>query len=489
MRAHKIWHWVGSPGGGLGWIVFAAALAVFIWASRNLVRPEFATAKERVYLLGGDEPWYLMTARSLAFDGDFNVYNDFREHGLLDFADRDHTTLGYKRFQALARGAAAQDAYWQERRYLAVRIGLPLLLAPAYRLGHAWHGQIRLVCVWVLCVLGAAFVRQLFLAGWELTGATYTAAGCALATGFSAPTIFYVTQIYTELTAAFLLLFAFRMIFSAPGRPVVRALFAGLALACAPWLHDKYYLLVILLAVALVCEPAFRRRAALLAFGLPLAVSLALQGAYYHSLYGALYPVSDHGRLTVTQGLQGGFLGLWFDRTDGLIPYWPVSLVALGGLLCLGRARGRAAFWLALLVAAHWVSVGMFPFWTGGPVAPLRYWQPAVAFLSLGALAFLATARRCWVKTLISLLFAIGVAIGFYNIQAPRRLFKDSPPWPAISTAGTQGWNRLNGLWPNLKHPQPEDTRQGLLWVALVAAATLAVGRSGRPARAPGAGT
>ncbi len=63
----------------LAWIVFAVALVVFLVQSRHLTKPGYGMLRDRAFLLGGDEPWYLLTARSIALDLDYNLANDRAE--------------------------------------------------------------------------------------------------------------------------------------------------------------------------------------------------------------------------------------------------------------------------------------------------------------------------------------------------------------------------------------------------------------------------
>lgn len=459
------------------WLVFFAALAAFFLASRAFVRPEYHSPRERAFLLGGDEPWYLMTARSLARDGDLNVYNDFRDHGLLDFLDRDHTTLGYERFMRLGHGRTATPAYWEQRRYLMVRPGLPALLAPAYRLGRAAGGHIRLACVWTMGVLGALLVRQMFLAAVELGAPAAAAAGCALAGGLSLPLLAYTTQLYTELPAALLLLLALRMLFTSSWPAGARAAGAGLALAGLPWLHDKYYLLQMLVVAAAAVRLRRAPPRARFGFWLPLAVSWAGQGWYYMQLYGVPYPVTDHGTLSLRSGLAGGLAGLWVDRADGLFPYWPAAPLALAGLALLWRRGTPAAPWLAGLALAHWISVGLFPAWNGGLCAPLRYWVPVMPLWVVGTAVAAGGCRGIARAAAIGLL-AAGVAIGAYNMTHPRRLFADAPP------LGGPVAERAYRAFPDLQHPGRRDAARAAAWLAVLTGAAALFARAGRRAAA-----
>lgn len=467
---------------GISFLVIAMALTVYLEQSRHLVRNEYRSCTERSFLLGGDEPWYLLTARSIALRLDYNFYHDLEEHGTLEFWNRDVTPAQYgcQRNLKLGRGEAATQKFWVQKRYPIVRIGLPILLAPAYRIGLAWDGGIRVACVWLLCAVGALLAQQMFLAGYELTRNPVMASIGALAGGFSVPILLYTTQIYTELPAALLLMFAVRMLFTSAGPPVWRALGAGLVVAALPWLHDKYYLLAALLVAAGVVQWRRTPRAAIAAFLVPALVTLGLQGAYYYSLHRVIYPVTDHGALSIKTGLCGGWLGLLVDRTDGLFVYWPAALVAIGGLVILWRMNRKIGGWIAVLVTAHWLAVGLFPVWTGGPVAPLRYWLPVMPLLVMSSTVALASIRSRIVLPMALLCMGLSVGIGFYNSAHPRRWFGNVPPLASVRPRVELVLEGIWRLFPDMKKPVAVDYGKGVLWVLILGGGGVALGRQCR---------
>lgn len=460
-------------------LVFAVALTVYLAQSRHLVRPEYRLSTERSFLLGGDEPWYLLATRSMALRLEYNFYRDLEEHGTMEFWDRDVTPAQYgcQRNMKLGRGAAATPEFWAQKRCPIVRIGLPILLAPAYRAGLAWHGCIRLVCVWFMCVIGALLAQQMFRAGYELTHNLLAALVGALAGALSVPILLYTTQIYTELPAALLLMFAVRMLFTSAAPLVWRALGTGLAVAALPWLHDKYYLLAALLVAAGVVQWRRGLRVTLVALFMPVFVTLGLQGAYYYSLHRVIYPITDHGALSIKTGLCGGWLGLLLDRTDGLFIYWPAALVAMGGLVILWRKNRQIGGWITAIVAAHWLAVGLFPVWTGGPVAPLRYWLPVIPLLVVASTAALAFVRTRIVLLIILLCMGLSMGIGFYNSEQPRRWFGNAPP---LASAQPRVELILEGIWqlfPDMKNPMGMNYVKGMLWALILGGGGLALGR------------
>lgn len=456
----------------LAWVVFAVALVVFIVQSRHLTKPGYAHIRERSFLLGGDEPWYLLTTRSIALDLDFNLYNDLEETGFEEFYPKDISGYGPERLMRLGHGRTATAEYWVERRYPVRPIGLSVLLAPAYRLGLVWDTQVRLTCVWFLCVVGALLVQQIFLVGYELTSSRAAAVAGALAGGFSMPIIVYVTQIYTELAAALLVLVACRMVFTAKGPALVRAIVAGCCVAYLPWLHEKYYPLMLICLLMFLVGMRPRRLKQLAGCYAPIVVSLVLLAVYYHTVYGVVYPVYDHQgkEMTLAVGLEGGLLGMLFHRMDSLVPYWPVAGFAIAGLALMLRDRRRAAPWLIVLAAAQWLIVGMFGGWTGGRCPPLRHWLPIMPLLIVGSIYALARVRRWWLVGLLFGAMLFAVVIGARNISHPRALMTDSLPLtPSVGTFAGKQITQFYGIFPNMREPAACDHVLAVAWLVVLA--------------------
>lgn len=463
--------------GALAWVVFGVALVVFLVQSRHLTKPGYEDIRERSFLLSGDEPWYLIATRSMALDLDYNLYDDFKEGGHREFYPKDDiAAYGPERLRKLGHGRHATPEFWETRRYPIVRIGLPILLAPAYRVGLVWDGQVRVACVWFLCVVGALLVQQMFLMGWDLTSSRVAAAVGALAGGFAVPIILYVTQIYTEFVAALLVVVACRMLFISTGPVLVRAIIAGVCVAYLPWLHDKYYLVVLIFMIGFFVAMRPVRLKSAIGFWAPVLLSLVLQAAYYHTLHGVIYPITDHQAITLGAGVRGGFLGVLFDRTDGLVPYWPVAAFAIAGFVFMLRDRKPAAPWLVALTAAHWLSVGMFTVWTGGPVPPVRYMLPVVPLLVVGSIYALARMRRPWLVALMGAAMVLAIVIGARNISHPRTLQRDTLPLvPGAGTLGSKAITKLYNVFPDMKvlseehGPGAGDHARAVAWLVLTA--------------------
>ncbi len=141
------------------------------------------------------------------------------------------------------------------------------------------------------------------------------------------PLLFYSFQIYPELPAALLLLFAFRKLVldqhpSAPG-----AFAAGVALSALPWLHQKYSVVAFVLGLLGLSRFVHRRvgRFALeplklVLFSLPLLFSAYSVFLYNHTLTGSLSPPPRSPPRREPRSLPRGWREVssvfcWIERT------------------------------------------------------------------------------------------------------------------------------------------------------------------------------
>lgn len=167
--------------------------------------------------LGGDEPRYLLLTHSLAQDRDFNIFNNMVEN------HRDRYICWTNPYQnpgdafyaerAVKQGAGEPHStaeYWRQRRYGIERIGMPLLLAPAYKVGLKLFARHRYAVVLMLNLILAFSMVNIYLLSWRITRNRHAALLAAVAGGLSGPMLFYGVSAYTEPVSAALLVFCLR---------------------------------------------------------------------------------------------------------------------------------------------------------------------------------------------------------------------------------------------------------------------------------------
>lgn len=287
--------------------------------------------------------------------------------------------------------------------YHVLAPGPALLLAPTLRLDRALNqvrgtpGRVDLAVL--LFNLLAAVVVALTWALARAAGAAPLAAGLAsAAVALFPPLLFYHHQFYPEVPAAGILagsLLALRRQRFERALPVAGL---GLALACLPWLHQKYLPLwsALVLGAVLVAVDRLAPGRRLLALLAPQALSLLGWMALNLAQAGsprpdALFRVlgrSGVGLETLGQGL----LGLLLDARYGLLPLAPWLLLAAGGL-ALREPRARWLVRALPLPAVYYLTVAAAENWTGSISNLGRFLLPVVPVLA----AFAALAlERLW---------------------------------------------------------------------------------------------
>jgi hypothetical protein len=322
----------------------------------------------------GDEPHYLLTAKSLVDDGDVDLVNQYRAG-----AYRSYYPYALDPHGALTGGRLNEPH----------GLGFPALIAPAYAVGGARAVEVLLAAIAALAVaLAYRLAVRVVPDPWAI--------GAALAVGLSPPLVAYSTAVYPELTAGAALagaaLFALRLA-ERPGRLAALGCF-GLV-GGLPWMGLRF--MPAGLVVAGYAYLALRRaRRGLLALLGVEAVAFAT--AVFVGVNGRLYggPSPDSAAAPGSGGtgaeLPVGYaqrayrlVALWIDREFGLVRWAPVLLLAfLGAWLLLRERRGglaraiptrrgeqSAATLCALacgaqLLVAAFVMPTMFGFWFPG---------------------------------------------------------------------------------------------------------------------------
>ena len=362
------------------WIVLFAAYAATIGLHA------FGTSQ-----FGGDEPHHLLSAASIVADRDVDLRDEYaaREY-------REWYPYVLERHGRLTNGQANEPH----------GIGFPLLIAPAYALGGPLAVQLLMAAIAALAfTLGGALARRVVPEPW--------ASGATLACGLSPPALAYATTVTPELTAGAVLAFAALLALRVRELPRIRRVAgAAIALAVLPWLGLSFALAGAVVALAMVHWLRGRARGfAVLVTLEVLLFSAVMFVTVNDQLFGGFTPtVADDvpGRgiddLTAADVADRAprLVGLWIDRTYGLLRWAPVLALAFFALWLLWRSRRdrlsqalpeqrdvEVAATLCALVCAAQVTVAalvaptMFGFWFPGrhlvPALPL-----AVALVAWG---------------------------------------------------------------------------------------------------------
>lgn len=318
----------------------------------------------------GDEPHYLLTARSLVDTKGLDVTKQYAEHTYSSFYPYRLRPHGKRTDRALREPHG---------------MGFPLLIAPAWRVGGPHAVEVFLAA---LAALAVALAYRLAL---RVTPDPW-AIGAAAAVGLSPPMLAYSTAVYPELAAACALAGAALLALKLDRHVSRRGAFGCfLLLGALPWLAPEFVPAGIAVG-AFAVRSLLRARRRTLALGSTESAlfSLALYVGLNESLFGGPTPYSaEVGGASTGAHSLGDYLerayrlvALFLDRDYGLVRWAPVLVLAGVGLWLLYRSRRdglarvlpevregeRAATLCAVAIAtqlavAAFLAPTMFGFW------------------------------------------------------------------------------------------------------------------------------
>ncbi len=364
----------GDPPRPLTRWLLALGILVAAWSALGI--PAHATYGARVT---ADEPQYLLSAISLADDGDLDIADELEREAYRPFHAVDLPRQTYE----LADGQhlSPHDPL------------LPVILAVPVRLGGwaAAKATIAIIAGMLAALTAWTAVRRF---GVEARTALPVVAVFAC----SAPLATYATQIYPELPAALVVMGA---VAAMTGPLRWRGLAVVIvAVTALPWLSIKYAPVAGALMLLTMWRLRDRRSASLATVG-----AIALSGVVYlvvhRSIYGGwtAYATGDHfsetGELSVVGssphyvGRSRRLVGLLVDDTFG-IAVWTIGWLALPfsvGVLLARRRPGWTVLLLPLAVGwltATFVALTMHGWWWPG--------RQLVVVLPLGVIVIAAAA-------------------------------------------------------------------------------------------------
>ena len=323
---------------------------------------------------GGDEPHYVLTAKSLLDDGDPDLRDEYAERAYAQFYPG-----------ALDPHGSLTDGRVNEPH----GIGFPLLIAPAFALGGPKGAELFLAVLAALAIaLGYALALRVVPDPWAVSG--------ALAIGLSPPLVAYSTAVYPELAAGAAICGAALLALRLSERATRAAGWGCFALlALLPWLGPKYLPAGAVVGVfAYRALRAARRPVLALSSAEITGFSIALYVGFSEGLYGGItqYAANLTGETATGASSAIDYLertyrlaALFVDRDYGLLRWAPVLALALFGAWLIWRERrsglalaipGRrdelsaatlcAAVVAAQLVAAAFLAPEIFGFWFAG---------------------------------------------------------------------------------------------------------------------------
>jgi hypothetical protein len=311
----------------------------------------------------GDEPHYLLTAKSLVDDAGPDLRDEYSSGAYREFYPYELRPHG-----SLTQGRVNEPH----------GIGFPVLIAPAYAIAGPKGVEVFLAALAALAVMLAYLLALRVVPDpWAL--------GATLAVGLSPPLLAYSTAVYPELAAAALLCGAALLALRLEDRPTRAGAWSCLGLvALLPWLGVKYLLPGAALVVFAWRTLRRARRPVLALTSVEIVgFSVALFVGLSEGLYGGPTPYAAEapGETGTGGSWPEAFferayrlVALFADRHYGLLRWAPIFALALFGVWLLLRERrsgiaraipalqaGETAALLCAAIAAGQLLVAAFP--------------------------------------------------------------------------------------------------------------------------------
>jgi hypothetical protein len=415
----------------------------------------------------GDQPFYLMDTLSLVQDGDLELSNNYANHDedkFYSLAPHPPDFVGMDAPYPLPRQLAMSSARPDQELYSFHPPGLGVLLVPAWIAG-SWFALWWPATVVFMCLVGALLATNIFLLGYETTGKRWVALAVWAPLAFSGPLMSYSYLIFSELPTGLAVIYALRRLalgWRANGAG--RLLLVGAVIGYIPWLAVRCAPIAAGLALYALVQwwrsfaPADRPAPAalratttwrVLAARIPRALWLVAPvlllaaglAAYHLFLFGSVMPGTDEregsgvgwiywpwlGGHELYLFLTGAF-GLLFSQRFGLLPFAPIYLLAVIGVVAMFRtgrpADRRLVGWIALVSLPYMIFIAAYSGWGGDWGPPARYAATLVPLLAAPlAMSLAALVRSRLYKALYALFALIGGGFMAVMLVDPRTMF------------------------------------------------------------------
>ncbi len=365
----------------------------------------------------GDEPYYLMVAKSIAQDRDVSLNNQFVPRAYGSF---------YWRRRLAPQNMMRTPSGWKSSAYTTL---FPLILAPGSLVEPRWGPTILVI------LLSSLLAAQIFLLTRDLTEddrAAFFAWGVA---SFSLPLLAFSSQVYPETAAALLACILLRTALAGKRADGWRTIALGLFLPAIllPALKARYLSISLAGLAVWALRTRKTRRVALLAVAVAMALAALVALDYLFlekTMLLARFPALDL-IFRLKKLIRFGPIataGLLADQEFGLLPYSPLYFLVPAGIWWSVR-KGASRHLLLLLPVVVYLTVLIGHFghlWYGGFSQPSRY---LVAVLPLTA-PFLGWAwkegRGAWFRAFVALALVWSALVAFPFFLQPAFRFQQA---------------------------------------------------------------
>jgi hypothetical protein len=344
----------------------------------------------------GDEPAYLLMMQSLYADHDIDLTNNYANGDYKRFfpAPLIGSEEGYPMAARLADTITAVGLYHHtdlNRKHQEVPwhdLGEPLLLMPGYVSAGRLGATLELN---VICAVLALGIFELAL---QICRIKSKALWCWAFFSFSAPFILYSAVLFPDDIGACLILWAAITALRFEKTCEYKFLLVtGVLAAAAPWMSIRCWMLSVPLLGVMGLYVILQKQGSatilrrLIVLGAPTIVSLAVFA--WVDMVNYDMPLPNGGYLRYGSHVQHfwtnihiGVLGLFLDRTYGLLPIAPIFLLSIAGACLALRTQKRLAALLLIPAATYILFVASSKFWYGAFTPPARLITGAAALLA-----------------------------------------------------------------------------------------------------------
>jgi hypothetical protein len=361
--------------------------------------------------LDGDEPYYLLVTHSLAYDFDADLTNNYAQRDWRYFMNRPITPQ------------PGDPVGSHGERFSRHNEMLPLVLAPAYRLG----GKMGALATMAALTAALAWMTLRLARHYSPEHPGAALAAYALA-AFAPPLLLYSYQIWVEVPAALLAAVALDRILTLDSLDRHRVwgrkewLGIGLPLLLLPLVKIRFVLIAAPILPLAWWHAGRPKRPVLILAGLLGAVGggmlLYNQIVFSNPLKIHTWQEVDPGAYGLSSYLKGGF-GLFYDVAFGLFGCAPVWLVLIPAAGLLIARRNRLLLHLIVLSVPYLIVVAPRLEWYGGWSPPFRYALIALPLLSVASIPLLADWRRPGALALLAALSALTLVLTLLWVTVP----------------------------------------------------------------------
>jgi hypothetical protein len=415
--------------------IFLITLAIYVIYAAGIIFP--------AQPFTGDEPHYVLIARSLFSDGDINLANNYQ--------NRDYEAFYPGTLDPHAAPGKKGGHFLYSRHFP----GLPMLIVPFYAVGAKTAGvalemahraaDAERVLVFFsrlpLCIMAAVLSLVLFLFVGELTRRRRIALLSWVIFSFISPLLFYSHLVYPEIPVALILLaISFAVILKKDLSP--KAVFwTGLGVGLLPWFGIKYIvpaLTIFLLVLYLFLNSAQKSlKAGLALFSSPF-VSAILYVIFLRTMYGTLSPTIIYMGADESQTLPlsrflamgipdffGRLFGLLFDQRTGIWIFCPIFILSLAGILKQRKSMPLEARLLLVLFVVYWIFCSITRYW-GGYCPPGRPLLPVFWILAVFLASAFGRQQNRAFRAIAGILLLLSAIIILHSLPNPRLLYNES---------------------------------------------------------------